>query len=167
MQDLVRRLYHINDRVTGYTAFVAPLLTRILVGYTFYFTGYGKTHNPDVHANLVELMRTSHIPNPELNAWFVGYLEWIGSLLLGVGFLTRPVAAMLMVSMGVAVATADAGDLLKAFSPTSDKQPTDIASFVLFCLLAWLVWYGAGALSVDKLFGHYLRQWSAPHDDPD
>lgn len=166
MQEVIRKLYQLVDKVTKCLSWTAPLVTRAVVGYTFYNTGYGKVHK--FHATVVDIMVRNHIPFPEANAWFVGYLEWIGAMFLIVGLLTRPVAFMLFFSMFVAMMTEDRSDFISSWSTSSDKGPTDIASFVLFAYLIWLVWYGAGALSLDMLAGLGLRRWAGvdkKHED--
>jgi putative oxidoreductase len=49
-------------------------------------------------------------PAPELFGWLSGLAEFGGGLLLAAGFMTRPVAAVIVINMTVAVVFGHAGD---------------------------------------------------------
>jgi putative oxidoreductase len=132
-------------------AFVAPLLTRVTLGYAFFLTGRGKLANFDT---TVEFFAAQDIPFPALSAAFVSRLEYYGGILLVVGLLTRVVAALLASTMVVALLT-EGAQFFESWKPTGDIGPTDIASWVFLLLLSWLVLYGPGLVSVD----HWLGRW--------
>ena len=73
-------------------AFLAPLVTRLVMGHAYHQTGSGKIAN---FANTVSFFGELGIPFPEANAFFVSRLEFWGGLLLIAGLLTRVVAAWL------------------------------------------------------------------------
>lgn len=52
----------------------------------------------------VALFMTVNIPAPEMMAWAVAALEFVGGLLLAVGLWTRPTAGLLAAEMAVAIA---------------------------------------------------------------
>lgn len=129
-------------------AFLAPLATRLVMGQAFYQTGSGKIAN---FSSTVSFFAELGIPLPEANAFLVSRLELWGGLLLVVGLATRLVAAGLATTMLVALATADRESFLGALRGTGDAGLTDVVPFVYLLLLAWLVLFGPGPLSLDAL----------------
>jgi putative oxidoreductase len=129
-------------------AFLAPLVTRLVMGQAYYQTGSGKIEN---FANTVGFFTELGIPFPEANAFLVSRLEFWGGLLLVVGLLTRLVALGLASSMVVALLTADRATFLGALSGSGDAGLTDVVPFVYLLFLGWLVLFGPGALSLDAL----------------
>jgi len=129
-------------------AFAAPLATRVVVGFTFMHTGWGKLHNLP---RTVEFFSSLGIPFPGANAAFVSALELVGGVLLIAGLGTRLFAAALSGSMVVALITADRQAFLTSWSAASDTTPTDVASFTMLLFLLWLVLWGPGGASLDRL----------------
>ena len=129
-------------------AFLAPLLTRLVIGQAFHQTGSGKIAN---FANTVNFFTELGIPMPQANAFFVSRLEYWGGLLLIAGLLTRLVAAGLASTMVVAILTADRETFLGALKGTSEAGLTDVTSFVYLLFLVWLVLFGPGPVSLDAL----------------
>jgi len=128
--------------------FLPPLVTRLVLGHAYYQTGLGKWTHFD---NAVTLFAAVGLPLPEQSVFLVSRLETFGGIALALGLLTRPVAAVLAIVMSVALATADRPRLLEALGPDRTFGPADITSFVFLLLLSWLVAYGPGPLSVDRL----------------
>lgn len=155
---LVARL----TRVSSAGQFLAPLLTRLVIGLMFYFTGRGKLAHFD---RTVEFFGTLGIPFPELNAAFVARLEYYGGLLLILGLATRLVAAGLASTMVVALMTADRERLVEALSLTSDVGLTDVAPLPPLLFLLWLVFYGPGILSLDGAIAGAFPKAPAPVPD--
>lgn len=145
--------------LTSALAFLPPLVTRLVMGQSFYLTGRGKLAN---FARTVEFFAGLGIPMPELNAAFVSRLEFYGGILLVVGLATRIVAAGLASTMVVALATADRQSFVDALRMTGDGGLTDVVPFVYLMFLVWLVIAGPGSLSVDALLGRRLRRWPSP-----
>jgi len=129
-------------------AFAAPLATRVVVGFTFMHTGWGKIHNL---ARTTQFFASLGIPFPAANAAFVSALELVGGALLAAGLATRLFAALLSGSMAVALATADRQAFLTSWSSASDATPTDVASFTMLLFLLWLLLLGPGKASLDHL----------------
>lgn len=131
--------------------FAAPLLTRLIVGITFIYTGHGKLQNLDRTASFFADLG---IPFPGANAVFISSLEFFGGICLMAGLGTRIFAALLSSSMVVALLTADKDSLVSKF-PT---DLTDVSPVVLLLFLIWLVLYGAGSISLDRLAGRLFRR---------
>ena len=145
---LVRRLHAAAIGFLERLAFAAPLATRVVVGFTFMHTGWGKLHN---FQRTVEFFTSLGIPFPAANAGFVSTLELVGGVLLIAGLGTRLFAAALSGSMVVALLTADKQAFLASWSSTSETTPTDVASFTMLLFLLWLALLGPGKVSLDHL----------------
>jgi putative oxidoreductase len=137
-------------RLLAAAAFLPPLATRITIGLGFYHTGTGKWRNFE---HTVEFFTSVGIPFARANAAFIASLEVVGGLLLLVGLLTRLSATLLAGSMTVALLTADRHDFIASWGSASESSPTDVASFVFLLFLLWLIVYGAGPISLDRLVG--------------
>jgi len=153
--DSVRRGRALALKLAAALAFIAPLLTRLLMGQAFHQTGAGKIEN---FANTVSFFSELGIPFPEANAFFVSRLEFWGGILLVVGLATRLVAAGLASTMVVALATADRATFLDALRGTGDAGLTDVVPLVYLLFLGWLVLCGPGALSLDALVVRRLER---------
>jgi len=131
--------------------FAAPLLTRLMVGITFFYTGHGKLQNLDRTASFFADLG---IPFPGANAVFISSLEFFGGMCLMAGLGTRLFAALLSCSMVVALLTADKESFISKFP----ADLTDVAPAMLLLFLIWLVLYGAGSISLDRLIGRLARR---------
>jgi putative oxidoreductase len=129
-------------QATQKLSFVGPLVARVTLGVLFMSTGWGKLHSLDkVTAFFSEL----HIPAPAFHATFVSYVELVGGALLLLGLATRFAAVPLVVSMAVAIITAQADEvhgLADLFG---------LVEWTYLALLTWLAISGAGALSLDRV----------------
>jgi putative oxidoreductase len=146
------RAARLGLKVTAALAFLAPLLARVTLGHAFYLTGRGKLANFE---NTVEFFASQGIPMPALNAAFVSRLEYYGGILLVLGLLTRLVSALLASTMVVALLT-ERAQFFQSWLPTGEVAPLDIDPWVFLLLLAWLVLYGPGWLSLDRLLARWL-----------
>jgi uncharacterized membrane protein YphA (DoxX/SURF4 family) len=91
------------------------------------------------------------LPAPELLAPFVGLVEIVGGLLVGVGFLTRFASAALVIDMIVAFASTKIPMLARnGFWAMAHEAHTDVS--MLLCS-AFLLMVGAGRISVDARVG--------------
>src|SRR5277367_5515002 len=93
---VVQRLSGMGLRVAAALSFLAPLLTRLVIGYAFHITGHGKLQNLD---RTTQFFDGLGIPLPHINAIFVSWLEFAGGLFIFVGLFTRIFAALLSFSM--------------------------------------------------------------------
>ena len=150
---LVPRAARLGLTLAAALAFLAPLLTRLVMGQAFFLTGRGKLES---FANTVSFFTELGIPFPELNAAFVSRLEYWGGIALVLGLLTRLVAAGLASTMVVALMTADRGAFVGAFQAGSDAGLTDVTPVVYLLFLGWLVLYGPGLVSLDTPLARWL-----------
>src|SRR5262249_58589283 len=90
-------------RTDRYLAWLAPLFARLVVGYTFLLSGWGKFQDlPRITANFVDW----GIPFPQFMTPLVSGIELFGGLFLLLGLLTRISAGALGVTMLVAIKSA-------------------------------------------------------------
>jgi putative oxidoreductase len=155
----VRQFATLGLKVAAVLAFLAPLATRIVVGWAFYLTGRGKWAHFD---NTVTFFTELGIPFPEANAALVASLELVGGIFLIVGLLTRVMATGLATTMAVALVTADKARFLESWSTASEVSPTDISAFVFLLFLLWLALFGPGPVSLDRLLGRWLETETEP-----
>jgi putative oxidoreductase len=144
---LLQSLSRWGLKVTGSLAFLAPLATRLVLGWEFTQTGLGKWQHFD---NTVAFFTQLGIPLPAANAALVSSLELVGGICLILGLLTRLMSAGLSSTMVVALLTADRQDLINAWSGAGDAVPTDVVSFVFLLFLLWLIFLGPGPVSLDR-----------------
>jgi putative oxidoreductase len=129
-------------RVAVHLAWLAPLFARLVTGWVFVWTGWGKlTHLPLV----IDNFGTWGIPAPQVLAPFVSGVEFFGGILLLAGLLTRITAGALGVVMIVAV--------LSVQWPDVDSLLTllGLEEIMYLALFLWLAIAGAGRLSLDHL----------------
>ena len=119
----------------------APLLAaRVTVGWVFLQSGWGKLHNLE---GVTQFFASLGIPAPQLQAPLVAGIEFAGGLLLLLGLATRFTALPLIGVMLVAIRTALWDDI----DVLSDLF--GLAEFGYVVMLAGLVAFGAGSISID------------------
>jgi putative oxidoreductase len=155
----VQQTAKLGLKVAAALAFLAPLLTRLVVGWAFYLTGSGKWAHFD---NTVTFFTELGIPFPQANAAFVSTLELVGGVCLILGLFTRLMATGLASTMVVALLTADKARFIDSWSTASEVSPTDISAFVFLMFFAWLALYGPGPLSLDRFLARWLKIDSEP-----
>jgi putative oxidoreductase len=162
-RDILQKICRIGLKVIGYVSFIAPLLTRLLVGHLFYLSGKGKLEHIE---RPIAFFTKIGIPFPQVNAYFIGTLEYVGGIGLMIGLFARPFAALLGATMIVALITASKQSFLEGWNGAdengNEKSLFDVLEFVLGMLLLWIMMYGPGLLSVDAI----LRKWIGV-DKPD
>ena len=153
MVTLFKRVSEFFWAVVGVVTPLAPLLTRLVIGVAFVQTGIGKWEN---FHDTVDFFASLGLPAPAANAAVTATLEVVGgtALILGVG--TNLFAALLSITMVVAILTAERMNLLGALTGTGDHSLTDILPLMFLMPLVWLVAFGAGPLSVDFLLRRRL-----------
>ena len=140
-------------RVAAYFTWLPPLVARIVVGWVFLWSGWGKLNAlPQVTENF----RGWGIPFPEILTPFVSGVEFFGGLLLLVGLLTRIAAAPLVVVMVVAIISAKLADVDSLETLLGFEEVAYLALFL------WLAVAGPGPVSLDYLLtrgrGHWLAE---------
>jgi putative oxidoreductase len=140
MQALVNALIEWPRSVARHLDWLGPLFARIVTGWVFLWTGWGKlTHLPLVTENFANW----GIPAPGLLAPFVSGVEFVGGIFLLAGFLTRISAGALGVVMIVAVKAA------QWESVESLQDLFGLEEILYLALFLWLAIAGAGRISVD------------------
>jgi len=151
---LVQKAARLGLRIAAALAFVAPLLTRVTVGYAFFLTGRGKLQNLDAFASYLQELG---VPGASVQAPFVAGLEFVGGMALVIGLATRLFSLGLLGTMVGALLTAEKDSFVESWLPTGDVGPLDIDPWVFLLLLSWLVLHGPGAVSVDQPIAKRLR----------
>lgn len=127
---------------------VAPLLTRLVLGWAFVRTGWGKLARFD---SAVAFFGEVGIPLPTVSAGLVAGLELLGGALLLLGLGTRVAAALLAVTMAVATLTADRAQLFGSLAQRDGYGPIEVVPLLFLLFLLWLVADGGGLIGVDRL----------------
>lgn len=126
----------------------ASLVSRLVVGEGFVLTGLGKWRNLD---GPTALFTQIGIPAPHANAVFIATLELVGGACIVLGLGTRAFALLLSATMVVALMTADRQDFVAAFDPSAVKGFLDVTPIPFLLPLLWLVGFGPGPISADRL----------------
>jgi len=130
------------ERVSRHLNSLAPLFARLVVGWVFLWSGWGKLNNlPQVTENFMSW----NIPFPHVLAPFVSGVEFFGGLFLLLGLLTRISAGALGVTMIVAIKSAKWADVDSLETLLGFDETEYLALFL------WLAIAGAGPISIDRL----------------
>jgi putative oxidoreductase len=140
------RLYARFSALVSYLQSPFLLVVRLYWGWQFAQSGWGKLNHLD---KITSFFTALNIPLPALNAHFIAGLEFIGGILMIVGFGARLTALLLTGNMLVAYWTADREALFSVFSDPGKFYVADPYTF-LFASAIVLV-FGAGLFSVDAL----------------
>jgi len=128
----------------------APLLVRLVIGFSFLQAGLGKWQNFERTSGFFESLG---IPAPSANAAVVATVELVGGACLMLGLGTRIASLLLSATMFVAILTAEREAFLGALSREGEGGLTDVVPFVYLMFLILLAAFGPGALSVDRFLG--------------
>jgi putative oxidoreductase len=128
------------ERIAKHLAWLAPLFARIVVGWVFMWSGWGKLHNLPA---MIENFRGWGIPFPQLLTPFVSGVEFFGGIFLLLGLMTRISAGALGVTMIVAIKSAKWGDVDSLETLLGFDETEYLALFL------WLAIAGAGRISLD------------------
>src|SRR5215467_4620516 len=146
---LVAAVTGLAERVANAFRWLSPTIARLTVGLVFFQSGWGKLHDLDrVTGYFTEL----GIPNPVFQARLASGAEFVCGALLVLGLATRFAVVPLIVTMCVAIRTAQwenvdgIGSLL------------GLLEFSYLALLIWLGTDGPGPLSLDRLIARAARQ---------
>jgi putative oxidoreductase len=141
MKILVKALIDWPASVAQHLQWLGPLFTRIVVGYVFMLTGWGKLNNlPQITENFISW----GIPFPHVLTPLTSGIEFFGGLFLILGLLTRISGGALGVVMIVAIISAKWADVDSLETLLGFEETTYLAVFM------WLAIAGAGAVSVDR-----------------
>jgi putative oxidoreductase len=141
------------QRVAQHLAWLAPLFARIVVGWVFLWSGWGKLNSlPQITENFIGW----GIPFPHVLTPLVAGIEFFGGLFLLAGFLTRISAGALGVTMIVAIRAVKWGEV------NSLETLLGFDEVVYLALFMWLAIAGAGPVSLDHLLQRNSRNTYRP-----
>ncbi|MBL6748987.1 MAG: DoxX family protein [Nevskia sp.] len=141
MKQFVGALIGWPERTARHLQWAAPLFARIVTGWVFLLSGWGKLNNlGQVTENFVGW----GIPFPHFFTPFVSGVEFFGGLFLLLGLFTRISAGALGVTMIVAIKSAKWGDVDSLETLLGFDETEYLALFF------WLAVAGAGAVSLDR-----------------
>jgi putative oxidoreductase len=150
MKTLFDWLLNWPERIAQHVTSLAPLFARIVVGWVFMWSGWGKLH--DLPA-MIENFRGWGIPFPQLLTPFVSGVEFFGGIFLLLGLMTRISAGALGVTMIVAIKSAKWGDVDSLETLLGFDETEYLALFL------WLAIAGAGRISLDYVLQALLGHW--------
>lgn len=150
MKQLISRVLSVYSMLER-AEFLPRLAARLCVGLMFLGGAVKKGQNL---SDFIEYFKSLHIPAPELQAPFVVGVEFFGGLALMLGLLTRPAAFLLSGTMVVALATAAIPDHKIQANWKGLLEFLYLPETLLLLILGWLLFAGAGRISLD----HHLRQ---------
>jgi putative oxidoreductase len=142
MNILVRWLIRWPEDVAKHLVWLAPLVARIVTGWEFMFSGWGKLNDlPTTINNFIGW----GVPLPHILGPFVSGVEFFGGIFLLLGFLTRISAGALGITMIVAIKSAKWGDVDSFLTLIGFDETEYLALFL------WLAIAGAGPIALDHL----------------
>lgn len=155
MNIFITIFYDWSRVAANYFTWLAPLAVRIVVGWVFLWSGWGKLH---ALPRMIENFREWGIPLPEVLTPFVSGMEFLGGLFLLVGLLTRFISVPMMVIMVVAIISAKWADV------DSLETLLGFEEVSYFVMLGWLGIAGPGPVSLDHLILKKFRGDRPPSD---
>jgi putative oxidoreductase len=154
---LITAVAGLAERVGTALRWLSPTIARLTVGLVFFQSGWGKLHDLEkVTGYFTEL----GIPNPAFQARFASTAEFVCGGLLLLGLATRFAVVPLIVTMCVAIRTAQwenvdgIGSLL------------GLLEFSYIALLVWLGTDGPGPLSLDRLIARVAQHRTGETSSP-
>jgi putative oxidoreductase len=137
----------------------AILLVRVSLGLFFAVSGANKLFVAGSRQTMYETLVKANVPFPQLTAYFVSVVEFVGGSLLTVGFLSSLAGVALLIDMSVAILTTKLSAMPKGLSPINWLDDFLYLPEVLYVLFfIWLICSGPGRFSVDYwLAGKLLR----------
>jgi putative oxidoreductase len=140
------------ERIGDALRWLSPTIARLTVGLVFFQSGWGKLHDLEkVTGYFAEL----GIPNPAFQARFASTTEFVCGGLLLLGLATRFAVVPLIVTMCVAIRTAQWENV------DGIGSLVGLLEFSYVALLVWLGTDGPGPLSLDRLIARVARPRAA------
>ena len=124
------------------------LAVRLYWGWQFAQTGWGKLHHL---SKVTDFFTSLGIPAPGVNAVAVSWMEFVGGIMLAVGFGSQFFGLILAFDMVVAYLTASREALFSIFSDPGKFYADDAYTFLFASVLILI--FGPGKLSMDELAG--------------
>lgn len=130
---------------------VAPYsyaLIRFVAGAILIFHGYNKLFGGTIGMVAQNVITPMGLPDPLAWAYFIGILEFFGGIALAAGFLTRPIALLLVVEFLVITFW----HMGNGYNFTSPKGGYEYPLLLLIVYVA-IFFRGAGRCSIDRMIG--------------
>jgi len=130
---------------------VAPYsyaIIRFIAGAILIYHGYNKLFGGIINGVAQNVVTPMGLPDPLAWAYFLGILECFGGALLAIGFLTRPIALMLVVEF-IIITYWHFGNGYGFSSPKGGFE----YPLVLLVLYIAIFFRGAGRCSIDRAIG--------------
>jgi len=160
MSTLVNALFAVRRLILSVTSrlwWLPPTVARLTVGWVFLLSGWGKLHNLP---KIVEFFRSLGIPAPEFQAPFASANEFVCGALLLAGLFSRVATIPLMITMVVALVTAQRGNI------GSLNDLFGLVEYLYIALLGWIAVAGPGPLSLDALLVRIGRRQAGTSATP-
>jgi putative oxidoreductase len=125
-------------------ASVGLLLIRVFLGLGLAAHGYEKYFGEHGIAGFAGFLKSLNVPSPEIAAYMSASTELVGGILVAIGLLTRPVAAIMAINMFVAAFTAHKGSYFITNNPPGMEYALNLG--IVFLALAFT---GPGRISLD------------------
>ena len=145
----------------------APISLRLILGFSFGYHGCPKIFSSEEREGFVGMLQMIGVPLPEVMAWAVGLLEFLGGIGLILGLFVQIVGVLLTLDMLVAMFTVHLpqGFNFMQITGMTDAGPTfGMPGYEVHLLylagLAALILGGAGACSLDRV----LRSPRSQHE---
>jgi len=149
----VRKFYDLFVQVLSSLQSPFLAIVRVYWGWQIAQNGWGKLHNL---ANVTQFFASLGLPAPGPTATFVATFEFVGGILLAVGFLSRIAALGLVIDMTTAYIVSDRAAFLSFFSDPNKFAAAD--PFVFFFVGLLILIFGPGKISIDALQQHLLKK---------
>jgi putative oxidoreductase len=127
------------------------LLARLSVGSLFALSGSGKLFRRDRRAAMRRTLEEAHIPWPDLNAIFIGGVEFGFGTLLVLGAFMPLACLMLGAVMIVALVTTRVKGIKATTALDRLSEFLYLPEVMYLVILVWLFFSGPGWLSLDRV----------------
>ena len=145
LASVYKRLRAMAEWLAASAVFLPPLISRLVVGWIFVESGWGKVHNL---AGVTAYFQELGIPMAQIQAPMASATELVCGVALMIGVFTRLAAVPLIVIMCVAIWTAQHEFITGA---KNWSELFSLSEFLFMVLLTWLAVFGGGLLSADRL----------------
>ena len=147
MRQLVVSTANTLNRWSASLNWLAPFVLRVVFGYFWFETGWGKLQHIDT---FTERFMNWGIPFPAFSATLSGCTDLIGGALLMLGLFTRLATIPMIVNMVVAIS------VVQIHNVHSFDDFVELDEVVYALVLFWLMMNGAGRASLDHLLARGL-----------
>ena len=145
---LITAVAGLAERVGNAFRWLSPAIARLTVGLVFFQSGWGKLHDLD---KITSYFTELGIPKPVFQAQFASTAEFVCGGLLMLGLATRFAVVPLIVTMCVAIRTAQWENV------DGIGSLVGLLEFSYIALLVWLGTDGPGPLSLDRLIARVTQ----------